>query len=592
MREVNYLSENQGTMQQVVIDYYRVFRIYQPYRQFSEKRKLNKIKSILRNKLYISQTEVKENIAFSADFDERVLPEYKKGLSSSNQSRLDMFLTNQLLVAAQLQNIYYEYTSEFYNQRIHSYLLHPIMYYVDEDREVVNYVNVQLKIYEHGVAILIFTINESGIQDISDFVNIGSDFKISSAYYPKLLFKIESYGKISPWAKPEDVYQFKKVGGCKSINQAIDRYGKIVQGFLKDKNCAEYFIPYESYYIGSMSNMPNDFNTDILGDYKRNIVQLMDSVPYDLYTDDIVDDKFTNYKYGKFIGTDIYSNPHRSISVLTPKIIDKSLEEFKQDIQHFQEESNHEILSQYFTEEQLIEVEKHINIENEPTLDRPLSFVLILLTDLKTNVYFILEFMLMERLAILDYNQNFKDVFISESKLLKLELKRFYDWRNANTLVNSIYPTTVELFNWLLERTEDADKMRLIEYNREFSKEISVQKREVSREKLNIILSILSFLISIVFSFEPISLLLEMFEITERNTILTWYGVFNGFVLLLIVLIFNKEIIRKISESKIGIWIQRRLNLFTVKTGISMHNKQVKLFSRIQSIRKWFNERF
>lgn len=135
----------------------------------------------------------------------------------------------------------------------------------------------------------------------------------------------------------------------------------------------------------------------------------------------------------------------------------------------------------------------------------------------------------------MDYNQSFKDVFISESKLLKLELRRFYDWRNANTLVNSIYYTTLGLFNWLLERTKDVEKMRLVEHNREFSKEISAQRREVNREKLNIILSILSFLISVVFSFEPISLLLEMFETTDRDTILTWYGVFNGVVLLLII---------------------------------------------------------
>lgn len=592
VEEVYNLSINESTMQQIVIDYYRVFRIYHPYRQFSEKRKLNKIKLISRNNLLISQTEINYNIDYQEYFKKQALPGYKSGLTAIETKKLEIFLSNQLFVAARLQTYYSEFTSEAYSNRIHSFLLHPIKYYLNDDKKEVNFINVQLKIYEHGVAILSFTVNETEGLEIQNFVHSNNDIKINSAYYPKLLFKIEKGEKINQKTDSDDLFRYKKVGRCESIKAVIDRYGDIIQTFLKEKNCPKYFIPYESYYIANMSDLPYEFNLETSDNFKRNIVQLMDGVPFDLYTNNIVENKYSYYKYGHFALIETFSNQHRSINVLSEKIIEDTLEKLNQNEKERQKAQDFEILSQMFDGDQLEEVIKYINYDNAPTVEKPLSLYLILLTDMKSNIFFILEFMLMERLAIVDYNQNFQDVFISESKLLDLELHRFYDWRNANMLANSTYHTTVEMFNWLIERTEDVDKMRIIEYNREFSKEISVQKREVTREKLNIILSILSFLISIVFSFEPISLLLELFEITKRDFVFRWYGAFNSIVLILIILIFKKEILRFFKETKFGYWLQDRITKVIIHLSIFTDFSKVKISSLLQSIRTWFNRYF
>lgn len=441
-----------------------------------------------------------------------------------------MFLYKQLETAVLTQTSYEEFTSDIFDKRIHSFLLHPIMYYRNEDRSRVNFINVQLKIYNHGGAILIFTLNESEELTINDFTQLANDFEIQSAYFPTFFFDLEKSSNLKNSNNSTEEFKYKKLGRCKYISEAITRYSSIIQTTLKDKKTSTYSINYQSLYIPQITNNPYSFGDQISGEFKSNIIQMMDCIPQNFYTEDIINKKYSMYKYGKYKDLEIYSNQFRTITVLSDKIIKETIDDV-----------NATLLNQ-------IEISQN---KKDEIFTEPASVHLDLIMETRANIYFILEFMLLNNLSLTDYNQGFNEVFISESQLLKLELRRFYDWRNENILINSRYGTTLEMFNWIITKTEDKEKLRLINYNREFSKQISAQKRANTREKMNIILAILSFIVSMAFSYEPISMLYEAFEITDTHTIFRSYILFNLCLLVVLFIIFSKEINNKFQDTKL-----------------------------------------
>lgn len=71
-----------SSFENVVIDHYYAFRIFEPYKLNSEIRKLDIIQKIIKCKLFISQTDKNRTIGYTSDFEENILKGYEKSLNN------------------------------------------------------------------------------------------------------------------------------------------------------------------------------------------------------------------------------------------------------------------------------------------------------------------------------------------------------------------------------------------------------------------------------------------------------------------------------------------------------------------------------
>ncbi|MGX7108481.1 hypothetical protein [Facklamia miroungae] len=479
---------------------YFAFRVFDPDKFFSDvdffkiiQEKINK------TNIFISQTEYPSEVNFNERYYSHAFKSYKEFFGEDSIDLEDK-LRIQLIDAAEYQTIYTDLYSESFAQNVYSFILHP-MFYKDINTEKKEIVYVNLKIFISGLAILTFSefYNNIDLKKISE--NLYSH--TIDSYIPSLFFKNSNLN---------EPYKYNEIEDIKNIYDAIDKYADIIQKLISVEGIDPLITNFESFYFNKFPELPYEFdNKPVSFSFKRKIVDLLFYNFDEVFTEETVKSYYEKYSYNVYKSKMIFANEFRALNFFSKSKIDSNKD-----------------MQQLFAEVYGIDLK---NRSKE-------------ISDLYLNYYFFISHKgyiasviincIFKNFSTLEYNRVFYDFNISRENLIKAHKFKFMNWRNENSVINSKYYTLINLHHWLMEKTESEAKTKILKKNEEFTRKYNDMLVQYSLEKMNNFITIISLILSVLYSYEPISITLSSLGINMVNLHKAIYISFNIIIILLI----------------------------------------------------------
>jgi hypothetical protein len=376
-----------------------------------------------------------------------------------------------------------------------NFMLYPIRIVWNDDN--VAFIDLTITTYKHGYAILNASIRftEKRVYDIGDDA---WNMDIKEAYFPKMLFSTKNEKEYSD-------FEYKKVGRCKSIDDALDRYLEILQGniFTYESECRNFNVLTTNKFPGT----PKNFAENSCEDFEESVYSLI-CAPISFKQSP---QKIREYlsKVSKVDNENIklFANQHRLL-ILFAKDFYKELEKRGVD----NEEYKFELMYSGFRGGYIFAIEK-------------------LLLKQYTEEKFILK----------SLNKN-----LSLGKLYKLYENRDYELRYETNQIFYRFASTRDLITFLYEKCLDGNLKLLYQEHKDRTLELINLRKEKRVAQFSVLGPVVTIIISLVLSMSGINEILKVFGKENSNSSLIGYIVFNAIIITIVLLAYIDQLKRGI----------------------------------------------
>lgn len=366
-----------------------------------------------------------------------------------------------------------------------TFLLYPLRVVIDE---IVTYIDVRIIIYKHGYAILNFSTSTNEV-DLDLFNEQLWDLDIDSAFLPSFMIELDK-------KKSNDgPMTFKKLGGCIKLNDAVDRYKKIVlKAIASDDVVSDSFHTF-------MVPKPDEFGKENSYEYKRNLYKVLHTPMLSMPSKKRVSDFFDNNLFEEKGFPNTYGNQHRIIYTVSKEHIERNNGTYSEEvwIEHLYE-----------------------------------AF--------RGDYFFAIEKLMLRKITNWKYMNNFFAPSISARKLYKINLNKIHESRFESNQIFYKYGSAIELIDVLYKKCIDANIEKLLEENKKSILEVNNLRRNIIQSEVGVLTSILVVLFTSILSIPAITNTMEFFRIESELIVWSSYLLIQFLVLATVITTFRDKI--------------------------------------------------
>lgn len=389
----------------------------------------------------------------------------------------------------------------------YKFLLFPIR--IKDHESNVSYVDIHMTLYQHGYGILNSSFRAGNI-DTNKFSKKIWDIDIDKAYLPRFMFGEET-----------NKYEYKKIGGCKTLDQALERYIQFLQKSVTNHKSNTY--KFDSMTIFDMENLPDNFLNN-KGTFNVDMCSLLFAPrnSSDL-TNKIAQEELNNYS--KTIGTKskILINSKRFIMVHGKDMYREKLQKYPED---FQQE--------------------------------------IVYSGFRTDMIFALEKLFLRNITSRKFLDKMAKKDISVSEMYKILKNRDYEMRFETDQVFYNYSTTREYIDFFLDKGIESSIAQIIDDTVGRAKDLALLRRENRTHQITVIGTILTILFASLFSLSGLSDAYEVLSTEGNETIIVLYLIIIFLTIIGVVFLYKEStIIRPFNVIKDSIefkWLKYRID--------------------------------
>lgn len=390
------------------------------------------------------------------------------------------------------------YTSHSILDIKNNFILFPLRVKIGED---ILFADIRFTIYKHGYGIFNVSININN-ELVEDFGNSIWNIPIESAFIPNFLFTYEkkkdtkSSRETFNQASPSD-FEYKKIGRCNTLNDAIDKYIKVLQDLLSVKNT--FKLNFDTLIITGMTNLPDSFDDDsnLEIKFKKSILRLLNAPVTGNPNHNTLEAILDNSSYSLVDYSKVYANPYRLVNVYSKNIKNQFKESDEGDLINYDD-----------------------YIENT------------VYSAAKGDFVFAIEKLLLHKYSNWKYMETFFAKSISPRKLYKLNLNREFELSFETDQIFYGYASARELISFLYEKCLDSNIEKILHEKKRRNLELSDLKRSIITTDFGILATFLTVLFTLLFAIPSIESTVAFFQLKENL-------VLPIFIALLLILLFS-----------------------------------------------------
>ena len=377
-----------------------------------------------------------------------------------------------------------------------NYMLFPIKIIFTSGK--VGFIDLAITIFKHGYCYVNASLRIENIL-ISTLSTSMLDLPIEAAFLPNFMFNSDS---------GNDKYEYKKIGGCNNLDEAMSRYISYIQNdVFQHISKIEKFT---SLTLLEMDTIPKMFCTEFLekkDDFNKDIYSL-------LFAPVQIDRKLTKLDF---------NNLHNKLLIPTSEV------------------------ACYANENRFIFVlsknELNLSKASSKNNDEPVSKGMLLeaqYSSYRQSIPFILEKILLKKYSSL---KNFIDL-LSSKKLT--ELKKIKELRNFELGFEELplfynYGSTKIFFKFLYECCIDPNTTKVIDESIQRNEDLIILNKQIQTDRLSYSSAIFALIFTALFSINGIKDILNLFGNKDITTIRYSYIILFIFVIIIIIYIFKDK---------------------------------------------------
>lgn len=544
-----------------VADMYNVFEVFDNSKGDIEKKYINTLERLIESNLLIIDTTVKKAVFFNKYFLSII--KNREMLKMKNQESFTQDIKGDFKKVAGNQCTFYSFDDDPYvtekektidllkysqtkhvehfirnNNREETYTENSILdvknnFVLFPIRIVINgqplYVNVRFIVYKHGYGIFNTSVNIADYS-IEEFGKNKWNIPIDAAYLPNFVFDYEKksnfIGKNKKVLSKIDStnFKYKKIGGCKNLHDAVDRYIEIFQEFLLGKT--SFKVNFNTLLVRDMTDIPQSFEEEPTSKFQENIFKLLKAPMFGSPISNKRDEMLELHSLNTLSFSKLYANQYRLIYV------------YAKNVSELYPEHQDRLIQEEFMDEYMYEA-------------------------FKGDFIFAIEKLLLRKYSNWKYMRNFFAKFISPRRLYKLNLDREKELRYENNQIFYNYASTREIIDFLYKNCLDLHTVKILEENKERVIELSELRRNISISDFSFLATVFTFIFSVLFSIPLITDTLNFFQIYEREKILYVYKYFLILIFLIFCITFRQKILE--GTKRIGNIIKFKYRTYKTK---------------------------
>lgn len=381
------------------------------------------------------------------------------------------------------------------------FLLFPIR--IEKNSDEIFYIDIYFTFFQHGYGILNAStrIKDEGVDQLSSSV---WDIEIKSAFLPKFMFDID--------VKEENKYEYKKIGGCKTILESINRYMDILQKKLNSKNTFDNKLKFKFNFdcmtILKMKNQPDNFENERIHLYPQIYKLLFAPIGHLALNNKTAKERVDKYSKQPDNNLKIFINSKRFIMI------------FGNDIYAEVSDSPEEIQKE------------------------------LLYSSYRSGMIFALEKLFLKNITMRKYLIRLSDPTLSLNKMYTILMNRDMELRYETNQLFYSFTSTREYIDFFVEKGIETSVLNAIEESVNRVKDLILLRRENRINKITIVTTILALVFTVLFSMAGIKETLETLGILDISIIISTYKIIVSLVFLTIIL-FYKDLLFVKSYRKI-----------------------------------------
>lgn len=361
-----------------------------------------------------------------------------------------------------------------------NFLLYPIR--IETTTGEVFYIDVYFTIFKHGYGILNTSIRIKD-EDIDQLNQKIWDIGIKAAFLPNFMFNID--------IEEEKKFEYKKIGGCKTIFESINRYMDILKKTLDIKST--HTFRFDCMTILEMKNQPDNFENERDSLYPQIYKLLFAPVINFALNNKTAKVRVDEYSKQPDNNLKLFINSRRFIMIVGNNIY-KML---KDDPEEMQKE--------------------------------------IVYSSYRADMIFALEKLFLKNITLYKYLGRLSNPAIPLNKMYTILLNRDMELRYETNQLFYNYATTREYIDFFIEKGLEKGVQNAIEESIDRVKNLILLRRENRTNQITIVTTILALIFTVLFSVPGLKDTLGILGVLNTSNVVLTYVIVIFLVLIIII---------------------------------------------------------